>query len=236
MGLLETLGVKGVDGSIDFSNVGTIIGIIILGFFVLIIVGGFVFLYYSKKIKKTLFKNQIPIFVKVHGKLSRIGIDKAKELFVPDSNISLYFLKDRKIYIARPTRAMGKDEYWYYISENGEWVNFDMSTIKDEDTLAQANYDHRDTRYAYTNLKEIIKRNYKNKATVWWKDPTIMNIISFVIMSLIFVGAIILVLARVGKLIEGLAPVGKDFVTASENMMKAVQISQNLNSGITPVA
>ncbi len=234
MGLLGNLGVKGTEGAINFNGVGTTIGIIILGFIVLIFAGGITFLYYSKKIKKNLFKISIPIFVRINGKLSRIAIDTAKELFIPDSNISLFFLRGRKIYLARPTRAMGKDEYWEYISENGEFVNFDLSMLSESDTLAQANYDHRDTRYAYTNLKEIIKRNYKDKSLVWWKDPTIMNIIAFVIMSLIFVGGVILILSRVGKMIEALGPISKNFVTASENMIKAVQISQNLNSGIVP--
>jgi hypothetical protein len=232
MGLGDSLGLGNVSESINLSGIGSTIGIIILAFVVLVIVGAFTFMHYSKKIKKKLFKYKIPIFIRVNGKFSRQDVDDAKELFIPDSNVSLFYLKKKKIYIARPTRAMSKDEFWYYISENGEWVNFDLNSNPTEDTLAFANYDHRDTRYAYTNLKDLIKRNYKDKSVVWWKDPTIMNIIAFVIMSLVFVGGCILILSRISILIKELAPISKAFETASENMIKAVQISQNLNSGI----
>lgn len=234
MGLLETFGIKGAGGGVDFTGVGTIIGIIILGFFVLVIAGGITFYIYYKKIKKTFFKNQIPIFLRVQGKYIRIGVDWAKEIFIPNTNISLFYLRDKKFYIARPTRAMGKDEYWYYISENGEWVNFDMTSIREEDTLAQANYDHRDTRYAFVNLQDILQKNYKDKSQKWWKDPTIMNIISFVIMSLIFVGAVVLILARVGALIEELGPIADKWTSISEAMARGLQTAQNINSGVAP--
>jgi hypothetical protein len=229
----------GLFGSIDLSGFGLsgiipIIAIILIGFIVLIVVGGITFFYYTRKSSKSSFKNLIPIFIKVNGKLIRIGQDKAKELFVPDSNISLFFLKNKKIYLARPTRAMGKDEYWEYISSNGEWVNFDISSQGELDTLAEANYDHRDTRYAFTNLRDIIKRNYKDKSVKWWKDPTIMNIISFVIMSIFFTGFILIVIWRtsalidkVGMLIDKVAPM----VQSAENQ---VSMAQNINSGIVP--
>ena len=235
MGILESLGVK--EGLFDFFySEGFIlwVGIIFLGFVILLVVGGTTFLYYFKKAKKKAFKSQIPIFKTVNGKPKRIGLDWAKELFVPDSNISLFYLKNYKIYLARPTRAMGSDEYWYSISENGEWVNFDMSFDPKENTMAETNYDHRDTRYAYVNMKDIIKRNYKDKSLVWWKDPVIMNIISFVIMSIVFVGACWFLIAKIGSLIHEVTNLISELGPISENIARAVQGAQNINSGVIP--
>ncbi len=217
---------------VDLSGVGTTILFIFLGFLVLIIAGVITFIYYSKKIKKNLFKYKIPIFTTLHNKHTRVGIDDAKELFIPDSNISLFFLKNKKIYIARPTRSMGKDEFWYSISENGEWVNFDLSTDPEKNTLATANYDHRDTRYAYVNLKDIIKRNYKDKSVKWWKEYS--QLITFIVVSFIFVGSCWFLLAQIGKLIGSLTPLLEQWTSISESMAQSVQIAQNLNSGIVP--
>ena len=166
----------------------------------------------------------------INGKRTRIGIDTAKEVFIPDSNISLFFLKSHKIYIARPTRAMSKDEYWYSISENGEWVNFDLSIDPDKDTLSLANYDHRDTRYAYVNLKDLIKKNYKDKAVQWWKDPVIMNIIAFIIMSFIFIAACWILLSKIGNLITKLGPIAQAMVDISKN--QAQTAAQTVGSGV----
>jgi len=233
MGFLESIGVpEGVFGNFNISALITWGGIIILFFIILILVGVITFFRYSRKLKKQQYKNKIPIFLKISGKLYRVDLDYAREVFVPDSNISLFFLKKHKIYIARPTRSMSRDEYWYYISSNGEWVNFDITSDPDKDALAETSYDHRDTRYSYVNLKEIIKKNYKDKSQAWWKDPVIMNTIAFIIMAFIFFAGVWFIVAKLGNSISQLAPYTDKLVEASQNMVEAVRTSQNLNSGV----
>lgn len=229
MGFFDDVGLSDL-GGVDVSGIGTTVLIVVLMFIIALAIGGFVFWHYYKKFKKASFKNNIPIFLEVAGKIQRIGIDSAKELFVPDSNISLFFLKSRKIYLARPTRAMGKNEYWYKILENNEWVNFEMSNHPEDNTLAIANYDHRDTRYAYVNLKDIIKKNYKDKAVQWWKEYS--GVITIVVVGLMFVGAMWFFFWRTGKMLEMMAPISDNMRIASENMIDAVKNSQNINSGV----
>lgn len=200
MGVLDSLGVSNFFGKINFALLGRGVLIVVAFLLVAIIIGGAVFYYYSRKLKKQQFKNKIPIFMEINGKRTRITVDSAKELFVPDSNISLYYLKSKKIFMPRPTRAMAKNEYWYSISPNGEWVNFDLSVDPEQSTLAQANYDHRDTRYAYTNLKDIIKKNYKDKAIKWWKEYS--HLISFIIIVFVMVLGMWILIAKMGKLID----------------------------------
>lgn len=200
--VLEELGVpENLFGKFAGSTFVMWMGIILVCFVILVFVVGITFYLSMRKNKKVSYKNQIPIFILLNGKFTRVGVDSAKELFIPDSNISLFYLKNHGIYLARPTRAMGKNEFWYAISENGEWVNFDLSQDPEKNTLATTDYDHRDTRYAYVNLKEIIKRNYKDKSILWWKDPVVMNIITFIIMSLIFIGFCWFVIAKMGNLL-----------------------------------
>lgn len=236
MGFLSSVGVKGnfLGG---FSSEGLLFwgGLIFLAFIIVIVAGAAAFFYYGMKAKKKAFKNKIPIYISLNGKHQKVGTDWAKEIYVPDSNISLFYLKINKIYIARPTRSMGKNEFWYCISENGEWINFDISINPEDNTLANANYDHRDTRYAYVNLKEIIKKNYKDKSLVWWKDPVIMNIISFVIMSIIFVGACWFLIAKMGHLIGQMGPFLDKMDVIADKMSTAVQGAQNINSGVVSV-
>ena len=235
MGFFESVGVDNPLGGISGSGILFWGGLIFLAFVILIVAGAIAFFYYARKYKKKAFKNEIPIFVSLNGKHKKVGTDYAKEIYVPDSNISLFYLKINKLYIARPTRAMGKNEYWYSISENGEWVNFDLSTNPEDNTLAKANYDHRDTRYAYVNLKEIIKKNYKDKSLVWWKDPVIMNIISYVIMCIIFVGACWFLISKMGNLIGQMGPFLDKMDIIADKMAGAVQGAQNINSGVINV-
>ncbi len=233
MGVLSSLGIGGdLSGAVPGQGFVFWAGIVFLAFVILIFACGSAFFYYSKKSKKLSYKNKVPIFVSLNGKHKQVGTDHAKEIYVPDSNISLFYLKINKIYLARPTRAMGKNEYWYSISENGEWVNFDLSTNPEDNTLAKANYDHRDTRYAYVNLKEIIKKNYKDKSLVWWKDPVIMNIISYIIMTMIFLGGCWFLVAKMTHLVAQAGPFLERMDIIADKMAGAVQNAQNINSGV----
>ncbi len=231
MGFLKDLGVNVGDGS-GLQGAGITIGIILLIFFVIVFAGIITFFYYSKKIKKQQFKYKIHIFKDIAGEIQPIDDDLAKEVFVPDTNVGLYYLLRKKIYIARPTRAMGKDAFWYKILPNGEWVNFDMKSVDGKPTLAKAEYDHRDTRYAYINLKEIIKRNYRDKSVKWWKEYA--PLITFIVISFIFVLACWLLLAKIGKLIGSISPLIESAKLLQESSISLIQNAQNINSGITP--
>lgn len=233
MSFLDSLGVPtGFFQGLSTGNLVFWVIVIVLFFLFLIIAGGITFFYKYKKLLKSQYKNQIPLFQTVNGKNYRVGLDFAKEIYVPDSNISLFYLKGYKIFMARPTRAMGKNEFWYTITPNGEWVNFDLSMDPKHNTMATTNYDHRDTRYAYVNVKEIVKRNYKDKNTVWWKDPVIMNIISFVIMALVFVGACWFLIAKMGGLIEKVGQMISEIKPIAQALTDAVKNAQNINSGV----
>ncbi len=230
MGVLGDLGASELENSLDLTGAGSTILLILLVIVVLVITGVGAYLYYSKKYKKNVYKNQVPIFMKVTGKFYRIGVDWAKELFIPETNISLFFLRDRKIYLARPTRSMGKDEFWYHISENGEWINFDISNKPEDNTLSVANYDHRDTRYAYVNLKDIIKRNYTDKAVVWWKEYS--GVITIVIISIMFIAAMWFFFWRTGQMMDQMGPLTNTMKSTAENLLEAAKTMQNINSGV----
>ncbi len=230
MGAFDSLG--GITGGIGSSlqGVGTGVFIFFVALVMIIISGIIVFAYYWKKSQKLVFRNKIHIFKEVNGKRLPLEDDVAKELFVPDTNISLFYLKKRKIYIARPTKAMGIDSYWYLILPNGEWVNIDISGDSDDPTKSKINYDHRDTRYAYINLREIIKRNWRDKSVTWWKEYS--PLITFVVVSFIFIVSCWFLIRQIRGCIEILGPIAKDFKVIAESLSNSVNVQQNLNSGI----
>lgn len=228
MSFLSDLGAPSI-GGIGGATTQTIL-IILSIFAVLIIVGGFTFAYYFKKNKKKQYKYKIHIFRDTLGKPTPIGDDVAKEVFIPNSNVSLIYLKNSKLYLPRPTLSMGTNQFWYNILPNGEWVNYDITMDKGGAQFAEANLDHRDTRYAYINLKEIIKRNYGNKSIKWWKEYA--PLITFIVVSFVFILGCWILLSRIGKLIGQLGPIAENMASAANIMAEALKTSQNLNSGI----
>jgi len=233
MSFLSDLNAPDLLEGVSFSGFLGSILIVIFVFIIIVTVGIFGYWIYYKKFKKLKFKNQILIFVVSNGKLQLNSVDYAMELFVPDTNISLYFLQNKRIYLARPTRSMGKNKYWFCIAENGEWINFDLSMHPEDNTIAIANYDHRDTRYAFVNLTEIIKRNYKDKQVNWWKEYS--NVITIIIVAIMFIAMMWFFFWRSGILIEQMKPIGDALSSASDKIVEATKNLQNVNSGIANI-
>jgi flagellar basal body-associated protein FliL len=224
MGFIGDLGAPNVLQGSNMSGTGTTL-LIILGVFLIVLVAGIItFNFYYKKKQQLQFQYKIHIFKEVHGEPQPIDDDLAMEVYVQDSNVSLFYLKKKKLYIARPTLSMGKNAYWYNILKNGEWVNFCLKGSKDGSTFSEANYDHRDTRYAYINLKEIIKKNYTDKSVKWWKEYA--PLITLIVFAVIFIVGCLLIAAKMGKVINGFQPVADSMRIVSENLLKVSNTCQ----------
>ena len=129
-----------------------------------------------------------------------LGDDVACELIIPGTNINVFYIKEKDMYLPRPIKRMGKDAYWFAIRNNRELVNFKIKNINKEMTEANLEYDHTDMRYALTNLKELIKRSYRDKSQVWWKEYK--EVISLVILIFVLTLSFIFIISKVGGLID----------------------------------
>ena len=200
MGLGDTLGLSKAGLDIDFSKILGGVGqfILILGLFILV-AGIFYFAFYLKKKKK---KNNKKIFwfEEVNSVPVPVGEDNACELIIPGTNISVFYIKAKDMYLPRPTKKMGKDSYWFMIKNNRELVNFALKNMNEEMKEANLDYDHTDMRYALTNLKELIKRNYRDKSQPWWREYK--EVISLVILIFVLTLSFIFIISKVGSLID----------------------------------
>lgn len=199
---MAIFGIPGTDNINLPSMSGTLSGVgkfAILLIMFLIIGGLFYTVYYIKKKKKN-YNKKIFWFEEVHGVIVPIGQDTACELIIPGTNINVFYIKAKDMYLPRPVKRMGKDAYWYVVKNNREIVNFTMKNINEEMKEANLDYDHTDTRYALTNLKELIKRNYRDKSQPWWREYK--DVIGLVILIFVLTLSFIFIISKVGGLID----------------------------------
>lgn len=197
------LGIPGTEGLFGGSTVGGAMSgvmqflLLVVMFFV---VGAiFYWMFYLKK-SKADNKQQIHWFEEVNGAIVPIGKDLAKELTIPGSNVQVFYIKGRDMYLPRPRIKMGKNAYWFIIKRNGEIVNFAMKNINEEMKEANLDYDHTDMRYALTNLKELIKRNYRDKSQPWWREYK--DVIGLVILIFVLTISFVFIISKVGGLVD----------------------------------
>ncbi len=200
MGFLDNI--PGLEGAIDIdfggilSKIGSFALIIILFIFVM---GIFYTILWTKKQKK-LYNKDIYWFEEIHGEMVSIDNDKAAELTIPGTNIQVFYIKKKDLYLPRPVIRMGLNSFWFAIRNNREIVNFSMKNINKEMQEANLNYDHTDMRYALTNLKELIKRNYRDKSQAWWREYK--EVISLVILIFVMSLSFFFLLSKIGTLID----------------------------------
>ncbi|MFA6190646.1 MAG: hypothetical protein WC711_04040 [Candidatus Staskawiczbacteria bacterium] len=206
---------------VNISNFFDRLGTIATWGLIIGIVGFIVFLFIYNKKQKQLFKYYIYIYEEVAGKFIRVKSDMAKELIVPDSNISIFFLKNAGIYLPRPVRNMGLNEYWFVIRKNREWVNFEMSNFNELTKQAGYDFDYTDTRYAYLNLKEIIKRNYRDKVAKWWEKY--QGLIYMVVLLLAFALAMGYIVKQLNKTV---GQMGENEAEQTKQMDMEMKIQQ----------
>lgn len=197
------LGIPGTDEILpNFNLSGVISGVwqFVLLIFLFAVVGGiFYTVYYLKKKKKT-YNKKIFWFEEVNGTPIPVGEDNACELIIPGTNINVFYIKEKDMYLPRPVKRMGKDAYWFMIKNNREIVNFALKNMNEEMTEANLDYDHTDMRYALTNLKDLIKRNYRDKSQPWWRE--FKDVIGLVVLIFVLTLSFIFIISKVGGLLD----------------------------------
>jgi len=194
--------IPGIDAFEGLGSVGYLanLGKILLGVFIFLIIGSVVFYILWRIRRKRLYNKRIFWFEEVNGQVVPTDEDLARELTIPNSNMTLFYIKKKDLYLPRPVKRMGKDSYWFMIKNNREIVNFSMKDMNAEMTVANLDYDHTDMRYAYTNLREIIKRNYRDSSKVWWREYK--DVIATTILIFVLTISFFFLISKIGSLLD----------------------------------
>lgn len=212
-------GLNGILDKFDLMSIAKGAGAFFLFVVILIIVAGITgTILYLRKQKK-LYSNTLHFFEEVNGQMVPVKDLKAAELTIPGTSLKVFHIKSEDLFIPRGTKKMGKKSYWYAIRNNRELVNFTMVNLNEAMREAKLDYDHTDMRYAFANLKELIKRNYRDKSTKWWQEYK--DVISTVIFIFVMSVAFFFLLGKIGKLltqVSELLELGNQYIEAMANL------------------
>ncbi len=140
-------------GSGTGNIVQAIVFILILG----AIIGGVVYYIANKK----QYNKHIHIFEEVGGRTVPVGVDKAKEIILPNTSIRAFYLQKKKVFLPRPSIQTGVGHYWFFIRDDGEWMNVRLENLNVKLKELGLHYDHTDMRMSNASLKKLIEKNYK---------------------------------------------------------------------------
>ena len=128
------------------------------------------------------YNKKIIIFEKVAGSFVPIGKDRGMEVRYSNAGDTITYLRKRKRYIPNPSIQTGKREYWFYVRQDDEMINFGLADLDQEGIKAGAKFLDKEMRYSRTQIQKGLKDRYESPS-IWAKYG--IYIISFSYIALI---------------------------------------------------
>lgn len=192
-GAFDTL--SGIVG-VDKINVGDLFDRFKLIFIILIVaILAAVFIYFllRYRTKKDLgTEKEIRWWEDIHGNLVPTRMDTANEVTIPGTSLKLFHIKKTNTWLPRFTRGVTQSTFFVAITQNKEIINFTLKSIEKDMSEAGLKYDHTDMRWSSENLREFVKRNYRDKAVPWWREyQAVISTAIFIVIMTFSLGVII---------------------------------------------
>jgi len=222
--LLGTLGLGGI-------KLGTI-GSVFLWIFIIIVLVGSVAGFLIWWVMRKAYSKQIWIFGKVAGVPMLKSIDKAKLVAFGMAGDKLIYLRKSKKYLSPPQIQMGKDIYWYYEREDGEFINFSLDDLDDILKKAGCYYVDTDMRMQRLGIEKNLRDRLDKKSWLE-KYGALVGGIIFMIMVTVCLVVLFSKLKDVATALDSVSGNVGNMAKAVEEFYK--EKSGESPSGLTPV-
>jgi len=139
---------------------GVDVGLILLIFGMIILFGIVAAIITFAVMMKRQYKITIKKFERINGRFQPVATLKAKSIPVGTGGDSALELKKPKKMLPMPTIQTGINTYWYFVSDDGEWINFGPGDFDEDRATMGAHMLDREMRYARTSLQQMSKERY----------------------------------------------------------------------------
>jgi hypothetical protein len=170
------LGGMGING-LNFGVLGTMVMWIAL----ILVIGGALGVGIFWFISRKKYNMKIWIFGRVSGVPMLKFIDAGKQVAFGNAGDKLIQLRKQKKWLPIPQIQMGKDIYWFYEREDGEYINFSLEDIDKKQKLAGAYYVDTDMRMQRLGIEKNLRERLTKQSFFEKYGTTIAGVI-FVIM------------------------------------------------------
>ena len=196
--------------------------------FLIVILAIIVFFFMKwNKNRKDPTKKKVGWWEEVQGNLIPISMDDVKEIIIPGTRLRVFYIKSKDMWLPRFTRGVTKDLFYVAITPKRELVNFTLKSISRNMAEAGLDFDHTDMIWASENLREFIKRNYRDKSTPWWKayQGVITTAIYIILLTFSFVVILYFMREMIGEM--------TGILSGLERLIDRIDSYDNRGSGIT---
>lgn len=219
----ELQGMTGI-GMGNASSGGNFPWIILVLILFFAIAGGFITYYILMKKK---YKYKVVVFEKVNGSPEPTRKDKAKIFKLGSGGDEIIFLKKNKKFLPKPVNQVGKNTYWIYVSEDGEWLEFSPGDFEKDRREMGAFFLDKEMRFARTSLQNQRKERYE-QLNWWQKNGTVVAGIAILLVVGIVMFLILKQFSEVASSLTNAIDASKDVLSETKNIIGYLD---DLNNG-----
>jgi hypothetical protein len=189
----DLMGALGINSG-GMAGVGKIVLIIGISVVVMIMIG--VIFYFRHKKKQ--FKYTIPLFARIGNVPTRVGTYKARDIPIGKAGDKLWFVAGLNKYIQVANIQTAKNEFWHWVREDGELINFSLEDLDEVSHKAGVKYIHQDMRMQRLATDKLLEQRFLQKS-FWEKWGAI---IGYVIFFLLITISIVIVFYMMNKTVD----------------------------------
>jgi len=218
----------------SMGSLGAILLVVVISFLIL---GGIGFLVYWRAVKKKYWI-KIHVFRLIGNTPTRVAIYSAQEVPFGMAGDRLWKVATGFLMLkAIKWLPVGKiqtapREFWYYIREDGEWINFSLDDLNDIQKKAGVRFVQEDMRLQRLATERLLEQRLMNKS-FWDKwGNTIMLVIVFMVVAV----CMVVIFYQFSKIIDQFSQVVAMQQRTSEILLKVFgenYLNQTASGGTT---
>ncbi len=167
-------------------GVGAIGNALILFAIVTVIFGLIGWLIYWR-ISSKQYNKTIPLYKSINGVNLLQATYKAKLVPISKAGDGLWYVKGVKKFIVPATKTSAPNVYPHEEREDGEWINFEIGTVNEQQKLAGVKFIQQDMRTQRVATGQILEQRLINKG-FWEKyKDMIVHLVFYIVVTLLMI-------------------------------------------------
>jgi len=224
------LGSNPSSSGIDVGTILMIFGLIIL-FGVIAAIVTFAIMY------KMQYKIKIKLFERIDGRFQPIRNGKGKEKILLAKKIplgnggdSVLQVKKPKKMLPMPTLQTGSNTYWYFVSDDDEWINFSPGDFDKDRQKMGAHMLDKEMRYARTSLQTAGKERYDQESFI----KKYGGMIAYSALIIVTAVGFFLIVKQMGDTVSASSQAVDAARQVIEEIPEILKAADNVKGGISP--
>ncbi len=215
----EGFGFEGFDVGSVVDQIYYYFGIFLLLFAIGMII--FAYFYIKNRHRGDASTKRIAWWEEVNDNLQPLRSDNAEEIVIPGTTLRVFYVKKKDLWLPRFSRGVDKNLFYVLYTPTKDIVNFTLGGISGDLKQANLKYDHTDMQWAAENLREYVKRNFKDKSIKWWQ--AYQNVITTAAFIMIMTFSLVIIIYFMRGIVEDIGAVASSLQTTLKTSCVAAQ-------------